>query len=374
MPNQPQIIDLYAGVGGLSLGATKANFKVAGAVEFEERIINSHAKNFPNTHHIHADVSKLSGSDLFRLSNITSSSLAGLIGGPPCQGFSTIGKRNLLDERNNLFLDFFRLVIETMPAFFLAENVPGILNTQYDEIRKSAFKVVEDTYDVLEPIKIKASDYGAATIRTRVFFIGVRKDVKGSEMLRNAILEAKLDTSNFVDTAIQGLPIKISDNWDDYLSSWREIDVVSNNNYLQTLNRLIGDVGDDQAISTFLNQKKVSGSFGTRHSAEVALRYANLPQGQQDPISKSVKLRPNGYCPTLRAGTGSNKGSFQAVRPIHPTEARVITPREAARLQGFPDWFQFHETKWHSFRQIGNSVCPIAAEKVLSVIKNTLNM
>jgi len=374
MPNQPQIIDLYAGVGGLSLGATKANFQVAGAVEFEKRIIDSHAKNFPKTHHIHADVSKLTGEDLFRLSHLKSSSLAGLIGGPPCQGFSTIGKRNLLDERNNLFLDFFRLVTETMPGFFLAENVPGILNTQYDEIRKSAFKVVENNYDILEPVKIKASDYGAATTRTRVFFIGVRKDIKGSESLRNAIIEAKLDSANFVSTAIEGLPIKISDDWNDYLSSWQEINVVKNNQYIQTLNRLIENTGDDQAIAAFINQSKVSGSFGTNHSTEVALRYANLEQGQQDPISKSIKLKPNGYCPTLRAGTGSNKGSFQAVRPIHPTEARVITPREAARLQGFPDWFQFHETKWHSFRQIGNSVCPIAAEKVLSVIKNTLNM
>ncbi|MFD1255831.1 DNA cytosine methyltransferase [Mucilaginibacter terrae] len=374
MPNQPQIIDLYAGVGGLSLGATKANFQVAGAVEFEKRIIDSHAKNFPKTHHIHADVSKLTGKDLFRLSHLKSSSLAGLVGGPPCQGFSTMGKRNLLDERNNLFVDFFRLVIETMPAFYLAENVPGILNTQYDDIRKTAFSIVEGFYDVLEPLKIKASDYGAATIRTRVFFIGVRKDIKGSELIKDAIIGAKLDTSNFVNTAIAGLPVEISDNWDDYLSSWREIDVSQNNAYIQTLNRVIDNIGDDQAISTYLNQYKVSGSFGTKHSKEVALRYANLEQGQQDPISKSVKLKPDGYCPTLRAGTGSNKGSFQAVRPIHPTEARVITPREAARLQGFPDWFQFHETKWHSFRQIGNSVCPIAAEKVLSVIRETLKL
>ncbi|MFS9669280.1 DNA cytosine methyltransferase, partial [Klebsiella pneumoniae] len=61
-------------------------------------------------------------------------------------------------------------------------------------------------------------------------------------------------------------------------------------------------------------------------------------------------------------------GSYQAVRPIHPTSPRVITPREAARLQGFPDWFQFHPTKWHSFRQIGNSVSPIVAEHIMRVL------
>lgn len=140
------------------------------------------------------------------------------------------------------------------------------------------------------------------------------------------------------------------------------------------MNVVITDIGDEKSIERLLKNNEVSGCFGTRHSEAIALRYQTLIPGQQDKISKSVKLREDGYCPTLRAGTDSSKGSYQAVRPIHPTQARVITPREAARLQGFPDWFQFHETKWHSFRQIGNSVCPIAAEKVLTAIKATLSI
>ncbi|KAA1337570.1 DNA cytosine methyltransferase, partial [Escherichia coli] len=72
--------------------------------------------------------------------------------------------------------------------------------------------------------------------------------------------------------------------------------------------------------------------------------------------------------PTLRAGTGADKGSHQAVRPLHPDSGRVITVREAARLQGFPDWFCFHPTKWHSFRMIGNSVSPIVSKAILSKI------
>jgi DNA (cytosine-5)-methyltransferase 1 len=88
---------------------------------------------------------------------------------------------------------------------------------------------------------------------------------------------------------------------------------------------------------------------------------------------KAKKLSPTGFCPTLRAGTGSDKGSYQAVRPIHYATNRVITPREAARLQGFPDWFVFHRTKWHSFRQIGNSVSPLLAEQLLKVIFDKLS-
>lgn len=109
----------------------------------------------------------------------------------------------------------------------------------------------------------------------------------------------------------------------------------------------------------------VSGFLGTIHTDEIINRYKKLSFGETDKISRSQRLNPNGFCPTLRAGTGSDKGSYQAVRPIHPTQARVITPREAARLQGFPDWFRFHPTKWHSFRQIGNSVSPLVAEAML---------
>ena len=119
---------------------------------------------------------------------------------------------------------------------------------------------------------------------------------------------------------------------------------------------------------------KFQASWGTAHSLEVAKRYAKTKCGKYDSISKSYRLDPDGFCPTLRAGTGPDQGSFQAVRPIHPTEARVITPREAARLQGFPDWFQFSPTKWHSFRQIGNSVSPILAERILSVIAKSLGI
>lgn len=372
--NSPKIIDLYSGVGGLSLAAVKSKFNLIGAVEREARIINSHAINFPLSKHINADVSKLNGKTLSELTGLNKSELAGLIGGPPCQGFSTMGKRNLDDDRNKLFADFFRLVLETKPAFFLAENVPGILNQQYDEIRKRAIGIVENDYNVLAPIKINASDYGAATIRTRIFFIGVRKDIKGAEYLQEAILSFKSTKSIYVRDALKGLPVIISENWIDYSSSWQKIKKIKKSEYLLELNKLVEGLGDQESINRLIKKSEVSGCFGTRHSPEVAKRYSHLVPGQQDSVSKSIKLKQDGYCPTLRAGTDNTRGSYQAVRPIHPTEARVITPREAARLQGFPDWFQFHETKWHSFRQIGNSVCPIAAEKVLTAIKTTLNI
>jgi DNA (cytosine-5)-methyltransferase 1 len=374
MASTAKIIDLYSGVGGLSLGAVKAKFDLIGAVEREKRIIDSHSKNFPTSTHICDDVSRLTGKDLISLTKLGKPELTGLIGGPPCQGFSTIGKRNIDDQRNKLFNDFFRLASELRPAFFMAENVPGILNEKYSEIRKNAFKIVENDYDILDPIKDNAAEFGAATTRTRVFFIGVRKDILGANLILQAINSQKTTNSTFVKDALLGLPVKISDTWIDYNSSWQKTDTILTNPYLASLNTIVDNLGDTISINRLLKQNEVSGCFGTKHATDISLRYASLKPGQQDNISKSVKLREDGYCPTLRAGTDSTKGSYQAVRPIHPSEARVITPREAARLQGFPDWFQFHETKWHSFRQIGNSVCPIAAEKVLTAIKISLNI
>jgi DNA (cytosine-5)-methyltransferase 1 len=141
--------------------------------------------------------------------------------------------------------------------------------------------------------------------------------------------------------------------------------------YVARLTDLIpAGVGDAKAITRLQRSGEVSGCLGTRHLPDVIDRFAALGPGQKDAISKAVRLDPNGFCPTLRAGTGKEKGSFQAIRPIHHLLPRVITPREAARLQGFPDWFTFHPTKWHSFRQIGNSVSPIVAESVLRVLAN----
>src|SRR5262249_15802093 len=113
---------------------------------------------------------------------------------------------------------------------------------------------------------------------------------------------------------------------------------------------------------------EVSGFFGTKHTAEVIRRFSQVKPGTMDKISKFPRLEWDSLCPTLRAGTAPDRGSYQAARPIHPDRDRVITPREGARLQGFPDWFLFHPTKWHSFQQIGNSVSPLVAESVLEFV------
>ena len=106
----------------------------------------------------------------------------------------------------------------------------------------------------------------------------------------------------------------------------------------------------------------------TNHCLRVVTRFKEVAEGGVDPVGRHPRLAWSGQCPTLRAGTGTDRGSYQSVRPLHPEQPRVITVREAARLQGFPDAHRFHSTVWHSFRMIGNSVSPIMAQAIFKVI------
>lgn len=365
----PKIIDLYAGAGGLSLGAARAGFEIAAAVELDPFAIDTHIKNFPETVHIAEDVAALTGERLLLRAGLRSGELDGIIGGPPCQGFSYMGKRQVDDSRNDLFGHFFRLVAETRPAFFLAENVPGILDSKYEDVRNNAFAKLDGHYVFLPPIAVKADRYGAPTTRTRIFFFGYdpkrfRKDFSAEDFAPSASVEL-----TFVGKALTGLPMKIDCRWQTEELGWRKIGELSTGKFFDRVaNAVPKGVGDPGSLERYLEKGFVSGCLGTRHGEEVRRRYHSLKPGEQDETSKAIRLDPEGFCPTLRAGTAKDKGSYQAVRPIHYKSPRVITPREAARLQGFPDWFVFHRTKWHSFRQIGNSVSPLVSETLLSVV------
>lgn len=368
--DRPVSIDLFAGAGGLSLGAARAGFRVASAVEIDKTALETHSKNFPHTEHLPFDVSRLAGANLLKHSSLKDGELDGLIGGPPCQGFSTIGLRCTEDVRNSLFVHFFRLVAETQPRFFLAENVKGILDTRYDRIRNEAFSLLNGKYEMLAPLILKGSECGVPTTRTRVFFIGVsRKTVEQkftTEDLKGKIVKNCADDVR-VFRALDGLPVELPKDG--------VCKITTPPNYKGAFEeRVYGfipeGVGDKGSIALFREIGQIEGCLPTCHSDEVVKRFSKLGPGQTDKVSRCQRLDPQGYCPTLRAGTGRDRGSFQAVRPVHYSEPRVITPREAARLQGFPDWFVFHKTKWHSFRQIGNSVSPIIAERVLKELSN----
>lgn len=368
------IVDLFSGAGGLSLGAARAGFAVRGAVDNDPKANETHKRNFPETTHLDIDIAKLTGVDLKRTLFSNVENITGIVGGPPCQGFSLIGRRDKHDVRNMSFVHFFRIVSEVQPKFFLVENVPGIMQDMYDETREQAFSFVSGRYDVLPEMHLSANEYGAATNRKRVFFFGYLIDEMDALTVDSFDSPSNVETVHVKD-ALFGLPTRIEPDWQKEDQSWQVVGDYPNGSFGRRLHSHVpSGIGDQKALRRLTCGNEVSGFLGTAHSMEVAERYAKTRRGTYDSISKSYRLDLDGFCPTLRAGTGPDQGSFQAVRPIHPTEARVITPREAARLQGFPDWFQFSPTKWHSFRQIGNSVSPILAERILGAVAKSLGI
>ena len=363
-----KIINLFSGAGGFSLGARRSGFDIAGSVEMDPKAISVYERNFPNTSLWPQDLSIVSATDILQTFNLKVGEIDGIIGGPPCQGFSHMGNNNSGDPRNQLFIHFFEIVNKAVPKFFLAENVPGILSPKNSQFIEDAMSKVKGKYEILEPMRLVAKKFGVPTTRARVFFFGYLKDEINP--VESTAFEATNAELVYVKDALKGLRRKIDPLWLTEEEGWKKITKNVEGDFGSKLYKEIPDgVGDLEAIARLENKREVSGCLGTRHTKRVLDRYSKIKQGEKDSISKSCRLKSNGFCPTLTAGTGSDKGSYQAVRPLHPTQNRVITPREAARLQGFPDWFQFHATKWHSFRQIGNSVSPILAEHILKLIK-----
>jgi DNA (cytosine-5)-methyltransferase 1 len=272
-----------------------------------------------------------------------------------------------------LFIHFFRLVKEMSPSFFVVENVPGIMNAKFTAIREEAYSLIAGKYKKLPPMVINTLDYGLPTSRSRVIFIGYKKG-KVDRLEAKVFKPSGGVKPHYVQDALEGLPVQLDcfehpKNGSKY---WCKIDKPTPGSYADMISVSCPEAGNEEAVFRYFEHSEVTGMIGTKHSPEVIRRYESIPPGGKDFISKSYRLQMDGFCPTLRAGTDREHGSFQAVRPLHPIEARVITPREAARLQGFPDWFLFHNTKWHSFRQIGNSVSPILAEYILRSIREKL--
>ena len=152
------LVDLFCGCGGFSLGAHNAGFDVAVAFDNDPTLTSSFAHNFPD-----------------QVQRLAEQPITGIIGGPPCQGFSDIGRREAGDPRRQLLGHFFRIVSELQPSFFVMENVRGLAYADARGVLDAAIKQVADRYHILGPTILDAADYGAATRRRRLFVIGIDK-------------------------------------------------------------------------------------------------------------------------------------------------------------------------------------------------------
>lgn len=347
------LVDLFCGCGGFSLGAHQAGFDVKAAFDLDPILTSSYRTNFPKTDLQLRDVRGLSGGEI---KDIVGVPVDGVFGGPPCQGFSDIGKRDVNDPRRELLLDFFRIVDELRPRFFIMENVRGLSYKDARALLDRGISQVSSRYSILGPVLLDAANFGAATSRTRLFIIGT--DRKRCPPISMEDLLAWQRRPATVKSAISDLAnATLVEDPAAGFDVWRIVKRGRPSEYASALRSADGSF---------------TGNRRTVHQATTEARFASLKQGTHDPVGRHYKLKWDGLCPTLRAGTGSDRGSYQSVRPLHPEEPRVITVREAARLQGFPDSHLFHPTIWHSFRMIGNSVSPIMSKAIFGAVRERL--
>lgn len=360
-----KIIDLFAGCGGFSVGFQQAGFKIVKAVEFDKQIADSYIRNHAGTKMLAEDIGKVDNEIYFSEHEADI-----IIGGPPCQGFSMSGERiraNAFkdDPRNYLFKHYLNVVNIVKPDFFVFENVKGILTMKNGKIFNEILKAFSDKsnfggvkYFVSYRL-VKAVELGIPQKRERVIIFGSR--------------DKNIDFNNCFEKTLQKFQSKKA----DFLKPVTVWDAISN--LPQTTEN--GEVKNPKIKTDFQNHlssknKIITNHYKPNHSEKAIERMKQIKSGENwtslnDNI-KSVhsgsygRLKKEDVSPTIvtRFDTPSG-GKF-----IHPTENRTLTPREAARIQSFPDDFVFTGTKSSICKQIGNAVPPKLAYFLAEIIKD----
>lgn len=376
---RPICVDLFAGAGGMSLGFEQAGFDVACSVEIDPVHSAVHKYNFPHSSILCGDVSEIEASDIRSKSRIGDSKVTAVIGGSPCQGFSLIGKRSLDDPRNALVKHFMRIVVGLDADYFVLENVKGLTIGKHKAFLDEVIEgFVEEGYQVRMPWKVlNAAHFGVPQNRERLFLLGAKKGLSLPDYPTRRFNAPKAKVN------IDGLPAgptvfdAIGDLPDISLSpELKKSDEVhaeygAPSPYAAVLRGLVEDL-EDYSVPRFGLADHLTSSMRTEHSDVTIARFNDTVPGKVEPVSRFLRLDPEGVCNTLRAGTGKERGAHTAARPIHPLYPRCITVREMARLHSYPDWFRFNWTKWHGAREVGNSVPPLLARAVAhSVMSET---
>jgi DNA (cytosine-5)-methyltransferase 1 len=379
---RPIGIDLFAGAGGLSLGFEQAGFDMVAAVEIDPIHAATHAFNFPRCATIAKSIVGLSGAEIRKTAGIGHRRVDMVFGGAPCQGFSMIGHRALDDPRNSLVREFVRIVAELDASYFVFENVKGLTvgnHRKFLEELIAAFTVLG--YSVRMPWRVlNASNFGVPQDRQRLFLLGAKKGLTlphyPSPRTRPAGIsqhDSDLPCGPTVRDALDDLPnadavtqLVLSD----------EIESVCWGVPSRYASELRCQTNDCWHLGYPRDWKStvLTSSMRTEHTLISQRRFRETEAGKVEPISRFFKLPPEGISNTLRAGTDSARGAFTSPRPIHYEHARCITVREMARLHGFPDWFRFHETKWHGARQIGNAVPPPLARSIAECVIDAMQI
>ncbi|WP_312649298.1 DNA cytosine methyltransferase [Aminipila sp.] len=345
-------IDLFCGCGGLSLGFMKAGYIIKKAVEFDQPIANTYKLNHPEVEVIVDDIRNIDTTGVFKNGDADI-----IIGGPPCQGFSMAGARIrqgfIDDPRNYLFKHYYNVVKEVRPKVFVMENVKGMKTMQNGKI----FKEILGTFSDAETMEgnpyhlyykvIKALDFGIPQKRERLIIIGT--------------LISDID----FDTLWEDTKQEIQKEYSDYFSPVTVWDAIGNLPKV-THDGLIESPSSMTSYQRYLSGNKsiITNHTQSNHSAKVIERMQQIGNGQNyTQLHETINSVHSGAygrlcwdeaAPTITTRFDTPAGG----RFTHPVENRTLSPREAARIQSFPDDFVFYGAKREISRQIGNAVPP----------------
>ncbi|UFH31639.1 DNA cytosine methyltransferase [Chryseobacterium sp. C-71] len=339
-------IDLFSGAGGMSVGAVMAGIEVKIAIEYDKHAVETFKTNHPDTEVINEDIRKVVIDKSYKEPFI-------IFGGPPCQGFSTSNTktRNTENINNSLFHEYIRQIKEMNPKWFVFENVEGITTFESGKV----IAKLKETFTTLgyktEWKILKASDYGVPQNRNRFFMVGNRI---GIDFI---FPEKKTETYNVFD-AISDLPVL--SNGATHIELEYKTDPV--NSYMKLMRG---------------SSKKATQNFVSRNKQFVIDRYKYIQPGQ------NWKAIPDELMTNYKNTNNCHSGIYKRLNPnepsivianyrknmlIHPFEDRGLSVREAARIQSFPDNFEFKGSLTYQQQQIGNAVPPLLAKALFEQI------
>lgn len=368
------LIDLFCGAGGLSLGFKMARFNIGLSIEIHKRFSDTYSFNNEETICLNRDITKLNSNKLKNKFN--KHKIEGIIGGPPCIGFSSVGNRNLNDPRNKLIAHFIKWVDFFKPDFFVMENVPGILSMIKGKIVEQIKKNYKKISYNCELRELLATNYGVPQLRRRVFFIGA----KNFNLEELKIPKTHYENSNGnIPSKKEGLLPYL--NVRDAISDILDNEPFTKNNGHDLFKEYNNE--PKTAYQKYLRKgsDNLYDHLAPNHSNLVKERISFIKQGENhSSLPKNYQLKggyPNIYgrlhldkpADTITGNCGcvSAPGRF-----IHPTSDRAISVREAARLQSFPDNYRFFGNLNEKYKQVGNSVPPLMAFAIASAIKRVV--
>ncbi len=369
------LIDLFAGCGGLSLGLTQAGFQIEYGSDIDAISLNTYQKNhnIPNDSLYQGDISELNRK--IKQSKIIFSNIDLVCGGPPCQGFSMANRQRIIDDpRNILYKEYLRFLSMVRPRFFIMENVKGMLN-KITEILNDFNHILNGEYNVSYGI-FNAKNYGVPQNRERVIIIGNRIDIQSSDIVEDINAMSDNMPHFIISDALEGLP-ELKPNHNKHNTSLENMEIgffERDFDYKHT--PFYKFINNGRTVSKLYNHKN---RYNNDRDIEI---YSRLPQGANSlhesirdimPYSsrnnifkdKYFKLDPNCVCKTI-----TSHMKYDCNMYIHPYQPRGLSPREAARIQTFPDDYIFYGPQNSWYKQIGNAVPVKMAECIGKAVMN----